>query len=147
MKLKLEAVTKGDLARIHGASLKILKETGCVFQDEGALQIFKKHGAKVDGKTVYLSETMVENAMQTVPRTFKWRARNDAFSTIIGGEGYRLGPNSGNVFVQDLDNGRRQASLADIVHENRRSRRGALPPSASRRGSRTSHSGILSIHW
>ncbi len=63
MQLQLKAVSEDDLSMIHGASLKILKETGCVFHSEEALGIFKKHGAKIDGRTVYFSKAMIENTI------------------------------------------------------------------------------------
>jgi trimethylamine--corrinoid protein Co-methyltransferase len=114
MHLQLKAVSEDDLSMIHEASLKLLKETGCVFHREEALEIFKKHGAKIDGSTVYFSKAMIENAMKTVPRSFRWRARNNDFSTTIGEEGFRLAPNAGCIFVQDLDGGRRPARLEDV---------------------------------
>ena len=114
MHLQLKAVSDDDLSRIHEASLKLLKETGCVFHSQEALEIFKKHGAKIDGKTVFYPKAMIEKAMKTVPRSFRWRARNEDFSTTIGEEGFRLAPNAGCIFVQDLDGGRRLARLDDV---------------------------------
>ena len=125
MHLELKAVSEDDLAVIHEASLKLLKETGCVFHSEEALKIFKKHGAKIDGRTVFFSKAMIENAMKSVPRSFRWRARNDDFSTTIGEEGFRLAPNAGCIFVQNLDSGRRLARLEDVskiqkIHQHSR---------------------------
>ena len=97
MKLRLTIATKNDLLPIHEASLKILGETGCVFHSEKALGIFKKHGAKVKGETVYFPKDLVKKSMDMVPRAFHWRARHNEFSTIIGNEGYRLAPNAGNI--------------------------------------------------
>ena len=114
MHLQLKAVSEDDLSRIHETSLKLLKETGCVFHREEALEIFKKHGAKIDGKTVFFPKVMIEKAMKTVPRSFRWRARNEVFSTTIGDQGFKLAPNAGCIFVQDLDSGRRLAKLDDV---------------------------------
>ena len=50
---RLKAISNDDMEWIHNASLKILEETGVVFNSEDALDVFKKHGAKVDAKTVY----------------------------------------------------------------------------------------------
>lgn len=33
-----------DVEFIHEQSAKLLKETGCVFEDDRAIEIFKKHG-------------------------------------------------------------------------------------------------------
>ena len=118
MKLHLTIAEEQDLLPIHEASIKILSETGCVFHSEKARDTLKKHGAKVTGKTVYFPENLVRTAMATVPSTFQWRARNATFSTIIGKGGFRLAPNAGNIYVQDLDNGRRLARLDDVRHSS-----------------------------
>ena len=114
MKLQFMQIPQDDLYRIHEATLKILCETGCVFHSQKALDTFKKHGANVQGKTVIFSKKLIKNSLKNVPNTFLWRARNGAWSTIIGGEGFRLGPNAGNIYVQDLDKGRRLAKLEDV---------------------------------
>ena len=115
MKLRLTAASENDLCRIHDASLKILNETGCIFHSEKALGTLKKHGVKVTGKIAFFHKDLVEKSMKTVPRSFHWRARNDAFSTTIGEGEFRLAPNAGNIYVQDLDKGRRLAKLEDVV--------------------------------
>ena len=114
MKLSLTLGTQNDLQQIHAASLKILKETGCRFQSEKARHILKKHGAKVEGETVFLPSNLIEKSIKMAPSSFKWRARNAAFSTTIGEGDFKLAPNAGNVYVQDLKNGRRIAKLEDV---------------------------------
>ena len=114
MKLRLSIATEDDLYRLHDASLRILRETGCIFHSEQALATLSRHGARVSGKTVYFSKALVNKSMATVPRSFTWRARNDLYSTVIGDGGFRLAPNAGNIYVQDIDSGRRQATLADV---------------------------------
>ena len=114
MKLHLTIAEEHDLLPIHETSLKILSETGFVFHSEKARDTLKKHGAKVKGETVYFHKELVKKALATVPSTFQWRARNPAFSTIIGEGGFRLAPNAGNIYVQDLDKGRRLARLNDV---------------------------------
>lgn len=114
MKLRLRITSENNLDCIHEASLKILRETGCVFHSEKALKVLKKHGSKVDGKTVYFHKDLVKKSMDAVPATFHWRARHSAFSTVIGKGGFRLAPNAGNIYVQDLDQGRRLATLEDV---------------------------------
>ncbi len=115
LKTRLEVISKEDYTRIHEASLKILEETGVVFQSTEALEIFKNHGVKVDGKTVYYSRKLVEDSLEKCPSTFKWKARNDDNSVTIG-ERLLFQPNSGPLFIQDLDNGRRLGKLEDYVN-------------------------------
>ena len=112
LKTKLEVISKENLTRIHEGSLKLLEETGIVFQSQEALDTFKKHGANVDGQTVHISKTMVNNALAMCDSTYQWKARNDAQSVMVG-EGFLVQPNAGPVYIQDLDNGRRLAKLED----------------------------------
>lgn len=115
---KLRVLSKEDLNRVHEATVQVLEETGVGFNCEEALEIFKNNGAKVDGNIIYISRNMIEKALETVPATFKWWARNDSNSLIVGGEQLRthISPNSGPVFMQDLDNGRRLGTMQDVIN-------------------------------
>ena len=62
LKTKLEIVSKPDLERLHEKYLQILSETGVIFHNEEAFEIFKKHGTKITGKTVYFSKKELEGA-------------------------------------------------------------------------------------
>lgn len=115
LKTKLEVLTKDDLLRVHEATLKILRETGVVFHSEEALSIFKKHGARVENETVFISREMVDQALSTAPKTFRMHARNDKHSVTVG-EGFLIQPNVGPVYIQDLDKGRRIATLEDYAN-------------------------------
>ena len=112
----LKVISKKDMDWIHAASLKILEETGVVFHGEEALEICKRRGAKVNEKIAYFPPKMVSQALEYAPETFRWRARKDANSVTVGDKKERLlfQPNAGPVFIQDLDKGRRAASLEEI---------------------------------
>ena len=118
MQSRLNVISKPDMQWIHAASLKILAETGIVFHSEEALTICRKHGAKVDGKTVFFPEKLVRQILESSPETFRWKARNDEQSVTVGDprEKLLLQPNSGPVFIQDLDNGRRTATIKDFAN-------------------------------
>ena len=47
---RLQPLEKEQLANLHNACMRILSKVGVVFHDAEALEIFKKHGFKVDGK-------------------------------------------------------------------------------------------------
>ena len=118
MKSRLNVISKPDMQWIHAASLKILAETGIVFHSEEALTICRNHGATVDGKTVCFPKKLVGQVLESCPNTFRWKARNDVQSVTVGdpGEKLLLQPNGGPVFIQDLDNGRRIATLEDFAN-------------------------------
>lgn len=111
----LEVISKDNFEEIHQASIKILSETGIRFHCPEALGMFEKNGAKVEGETVYITETMVDNALKTCPKTFTWTARNPENSLTVG-EGFLVQPNVGPVFIKDMDKGRRKATLEDYAN-------------------------------
>jgi trimethylamine--corrinoid protein Co-methyltransferase len=118
MKSRLNVISKADMDWIHAASLKILAETGIVFHSEEALTICRNHGAKVNGKTVCFPKKLVRQVLASAPKTFRWKARNDDHSVTVGDpeEKLLLQPNGGPVFIQDLDHGRRTATLEDFAN-------------------------------
>jgi len=111
----LEVIPKDQYEEIHQASIKILQETGVRFHCEDALEMFKKNGAKVDGETVYITAKMVEDALATCPETFTWTGRNPDHNVTVG-EGFIVQPNVGPVFIKDMENGRRKATLEDYAN-------------------------------
>lgn len=56
-------LTKEEAAKGYERALSILENTGVVFQDEEAVQFFKKAGAKAEGNKIYINKAMVENAL------------------------------------------------------------------------------------
>ncbi len=64
-------VDEQTLSKIHEATLDILANTGIVFQSRECLEIFKNHGARVEGQTAFMPEDMVNQAIETTPSNFK----------------------------------------------------------------------------
>ncbi|OQY50156.1 MAG: trimethylamine--corrinoid methyltransferase [Desulfobacteraceae bacterium 4572_89] len=112
---RTKVVDEGDLSRIHEASIDLLENTGVIFEHSEALKIFKKHGAKVEGKKVFISRAMAETAMNQAPTVYRHVARNDRQSVTIG-DGIAPQPNVGCVFVEDMDNGKRRGILEDFAN-------------------------------
>ena len=108
----LRFIEDRDYGRIHEASIDILENTGVIFQNDEAIEIFKKHGAKVDGYRVYITRDMVDKALKTLPRTYKLYSRNPE-QTVEIGKDFAVQPNAGAVFIQDLDHGKRLAGIED----------------------------------
>ncbi len=112
---RLEVISTDDYIKIHDASLKILRETGVIFNHDEVLELFKKHGAQVDNKIVRIPEKMVEKALGSAPGKFKWHARNKEHSLNIGdGERVAIQPNIGPVNIKDSENGLRSGTLEDF---------------------------------
>ena len=101
--------------KIHEASMRILENTGLLFMDGEALDIWEKAGAKVDRKAerVWLDRGLVMELVAKAPSSFTWRARNPARNLLLGDNCINFVPHGGVVFVHDLDNGRRPGLMSD----------------------------------
>lgn len=71
MELEKLFFTQEDADFVHEQSLQVLAETGCVFDDEKTIEIFRKHGAKIDGVTVYFTKELIDKALSTVVDSFE----------------------------------------------------------------------------
>jgi len=104
------------LEQIHVQTLRLLAETGVVFNSEDIVTRFKQKGEKVSGKRVYLSEGMITAALETCPNSFTMTSRN-GIAPVHVGEGQQstvVSPGNGTLFIQDLFGERRRATLEDF---------------------------------
>ncbi|MDX1708588.1 MAG: trimethylamine methyltransferase family protein, partial [Desulfobacterales bacterium] len=51
----MPTLSEAQMTQIHDAAMNILSRVGVAFNESESLDIFKKNGLKVDGKTVYFS--------------------------------------------------------------------------------------------
>jgi trimethylamine--corrinoid protein Co-methyltransferase len=110
---RVPELSKEEIHTIHDASMEVLRDVGAAFHDPEAVDIFKKHGFKVDGKTVFFEEDQVMKAIDTVPSKFSVRARNPEKHASIGENDFVLIPGWGAPFVIDSDGEQREATLMD----------------------------------
>lgn len=101
MKQVYNFAPKEELDKIHEYSLKLLKDTGVIFYDDEAVEIFKQHGARVEGYTVFIEEKMLMDALKTVPKQYVWHGRNSNV-TVGGGETICI-PCYGPMYVLEND--------------------------------------------
>jgi trimethylamine--corrinoid protein Co-methyltransferase len=87
-----------EIEKIHECSLRVLDEIGALFHCDEAVEVFKKHGARTDGQVVYISQSLVEGALKTVPKSFQWEGRLGAVITIGDGQTHNL-PAYGPIYV------------------------------------------------
>ena len=90
-----------QLGRIHSASLEILRETGMAFGSPEAVAVFKGHGLKTSGETVYFTDRVIERSLEMIPEEFTLMARNPAHNVDFTPETQALGPGSGSVYLVD----------------------------------------------
>jgi trimethylamine--corrinoid protein Co-methyltransferase len=110
---RMQTLTDEELAKIHDAALNILKSIGARFDDEEAIDIFKKTGFKVDGNIVRFTEKAIDEALASAPSEFVLCARNAEKSVVIGNENFGLAPGYGAAFIIDPEGQQRQATMSD----------------------------------
>ncbi len=110
---RMQTLTEEELTRLHDASMDILQNTGIAFNEDEALEIFKKNGFKVEGKTVFMTEKDVRKALETTPERFTVTARNLEKSVDIGEESFVLVPAYGPPFVAMANGEERKATMED----------------------------------
>ena len=113
MTVRTQNYSEKELTHIHDASVDLLKNIGVAFNDDEALGIFKNHGFKVDGNTVFFSEKKVRQAIESAPARFRVAARNPANTVSIGGEDVALAPGYGAAFIITRDGEQRKTTMAD----------------------------------
>ena len=113
---RMQHFSKAELEKIHTSSIQILGEIGVIFQSAEALSIFKKHGFKVEGQTVFFDEHQVMNALETVPDKFEITARNPEKSVLIGGSDTICAPGYGAPFLTDPNGQQRHGTMEDYIN-------------------------------
>lgn len=110
-----KVLSSNDVEAIHEASLRVLKETGVIFDHPEAIDYFKEAGAAVTGNLVRIPPQLVAEAIEQSPDTVLLRAREPEKSFIIGADRIFFSGPFGATFVLDIDSGvRRRAALNDL---------------------------------
>lgn len=110
---RMQTLSNKDMTKIHDASMDILQNTGISFNEEEALQIFKEHGFKVEGKTVFFTEDQVMEQVKKAPSRFTVTARNSEKSVTIGEDDFVLVPGYGAPFIALSTGEQREAKMTD----------------------------------
>ena len=111
-----EVLGDEGLSLIEANADKILAETGIEFKDDPeALEIFKEAGADIDGERVRFPVGMCRKIIQaSALKEFTQHARNPEKNVQIGGKNTVLVPAYGSPFIQNMDEGRRYATIEDF---------------------------------
>jgi len=109
-----EILNEDGVELIHEKSMEILKEVGVDFYLDEAKQTLKDHGVKMDGDTAFFEPGMIEEYVSKAPSQFTQLARNPDNNLLIGADRMVYAPVYGPPYVQDLERGRREATLEDF---------------------------------
>lgn len=110
---RMQTLSPSDINLIHQGAMRLLKETGIVFNDDECVEIFKKNGFKVDGRTVYFEEKQVMDAVAKAPSSFTVKAINPEKNVLIGGDGFALLPGYGAPFITEPGGAQRIGTYSD----------------------------------
>ena len=111
---KPTGATQAEIELIHRKTLDLLEYAGIWVMSEKTRDIFKKHGFRVDGETVYYTGRQVEDAIKTCPSEFRIRARNSKHDLLINKENVYYYPGSTCAFIRDFDGTIRTSSSDDV---------------------------------
>lgn len=112
---RYQVITQAELERIHENSLRIMENIGIYMPDEYTKDVLRRHGAKVDGDMVHFPPSMVEKAIRFAPSSYTIYGRDSTKDVEISCERTAFAGPYGCSFVNDLDRGRRDGSLADFI--------------------------------
>ena len=110
---RMQTLSQEDIQLIHDSTMDLLGSMGVAFNDQEALELFRKKGHRVEGKTVFFTEEQVRSALSTCPAEFTVNARDPEKSVTLGGDNFALLPGYGAPFITEPDGTQRQATLAD----------------------------------
>ena len=96
-------LSQADLAAVHEAALRVLERTGVLVHDDDAVALLCAHGARADGRRVFIGEGAVRAALTAAPSSFTLHGRSPARDTSFGDGHTVYGSCSGPAYVLDGD--------------------------------------------
>ena len=116
MTLRLDPFTRGELQKIHGASVRVLEKTGVRVLDPEAVSFLEAAGAThEDGaQVVRIPEVVLRDLLMQAPSRFRLYTR-DSNRSLAFGEGHTYFSSMGTaVQVEDGNGGVRPPTLKDV---------------------------------
>jgi trimethylamine---corrinoid protein Co-methyltransferase len=84
----LEIISEDEIENIHIATMNVLKETGVKVDSSWALGLLKENDCIVDydNMTAKFPEELIEKCIETTPKIFKFKAREEKNDVLMGGD-------------------------------------------------------------
>ena len=105
-----------QMQRVHEASIHLLSTTGFRFMHKESLEIFKKHGFKVDNEIVYFTKESIEKALKSVSNQFTLKARDPKYDIEFTMDTFSCGMGGSAVYIVDPDGKRRSVTMDDAIN-------------------------------
>jgi trimethylamine--corrinoid protein Co-methyltransferase len=72
----VEIMSEASLEMLERGWKRIVSEIGIEFDHEGAIELFRKHGQKIEGQVVHLDPEFMLEQIAKIPKSFTWHSRN-----------------------------------------------------------------------
>lgn len=111
-------LSTADVEKIAQAAFRILAESGVAVYSDTAFSAFKRAGAQVDEDTrrVYLSQEMVEHAVETVPSALTLYSRDGKWDLELEKNNVHYSTGGTAIYVLDPDSGQcRPSTTEDVI--------------------------------
>lgn len=110
-------LTKDQMIEMHRAALQILQEVGSDVQHEGAREMLKKAGCRVEGERVYVTPGIVEWAIQQAPSTILVYNREGELAMNLSGRNahFGIGSDCPNIYDRKTKTHRRYTTQ-DVIN-------------------------------
>lgn len=110
MKCTSPIINEQEQEQIHSQSLRILEEVGIRFHGERALPLLAKHGVIIDQDTkiAKIPRALVEQTLQTAPKSFVLGARNSLYDLPMPSPISYYCMDGTAAFTQDFKSGERR---------------------------------------
>ncbi len=114
----LKVLEKNDLEAIHGATMKVLENTGVLINSDETIDLLSANGFDVDKKTkiVKITEQRVTEAVKSCRHNFKWHARSEKNTVDVVDGRTKIGPGSQCLYYIDPETDKlREPTLKDGI--------------------------------
>lgn len=112
----IEVLDTEQVETIIDSAYVVLETQGMRFLEPGSRDVMKKAGADVaeDTQIVRFERGFIKEKLDLAPREFALRARNPNHNFRVGGNNILFASVGGPAFCNDLDNGRRPGTYAEM---------------------------------
>ncbi len=117
MQLQADVLSEDERLRVHRDSLRVLQEVGVCFHSDRALRLLEKHGARVDwdNRIARIPAALVEQALESAPKSVVIGARNPAFDYPMPSAVSRYALDGTGAFVLDFQSGERRYGVREDI--------------------------------
>jgi trimethylamine--corrinoid protein Co-methyltransferase len=102
---KVRYLSESDLSLVHEGALRVLEESGVLFEGADALRILGEAGCDVDrdARIVRIPKAIAEDAIKKIPGSFELWNREGTASMTVGGDHHYFDPGSSGLNFLESD--------------------------------------------